>query len=297
MPLTHNELAILLQSAVSAAVEAGDFISQKSKEPFTVEQKEGGDSAASQVVTEVDRMAQDIILKSLKPTISTYDLGLLTEESEDDNSRFAKDYFWCIDPLDGTLPFIESSPGYSVSIALVAKDGSPTIGVVYDPVKSALYQAIAGQGAFKDGNSWSVQSHPPNANLTMISDRSFLQHPRFKEIDIGCKEISKMVGLNNVDLIGHGGGAMNACWVSELNPACYFKFPKTEKGGGSLWDYAATACILGEAGAHVSDIHGEKLDLNRSDSTFMNHRGILYASNTEIARHIMELYNKLIKKQ
>lgn len=296
MQLNKKELSLLLQCAISAAFQAGQFISQRSKEPFTVEQKEGGDSAASQVVTEVDRMAQEIILKSLQSTLSIYDLGLLTEESEDDNSRFAKDYFWCIDPLDGTLPFIESSPGYSVSIALVANDGTPTIGVVYDPVKSGLYHATLGQGAFKNGISWEISSQPPNDKLTMISDRSFLQHPRFKEIDNGCVEISRMTGLKDMELISHGGGAMNACWVLEHNPACYFKFPKTVQGGGSLWDYAATACILPEAGAHVSDIHGQKLDLNRADSTFMNHRGILYASNGEIANHIMKLYKRLIKE-
>ena len=83
---------------------------------------------------------------------------------------------------------------------------------------------------------------------------------------------------------------MNACWVLEHAPACYFKFPKQAEGGGSLWDYAATACILTEAGLHVSDIHGQKLDLNRGESTFMNHRGILYASDEKIADHIMKFY-------
>ena len=51
----------------------------------------------------------------------TYDLALLTEESEDDRSCFEKDYFWCIDPLDGTLPFTRNEAGYSVSIGLVAE--------------------------------------------------------------------------------------------------------------------------------------------------------------------------------
>ena len=53
-----------------------------------------------------------------------YDLALLTEELEDDGSRHVKDYFWCIDPIDGTLPFTQKKPGYGVSIALVARDGA-----------------------------------------------------------------------------------------------------------------------------------------------------------------------------
>ena len=290
MQLNKDDLSLLTQSAISAAYLAGNFISRRSKEPLTVERKTGGDSEASQVVTEVDRMAEEIILKALKPTFSIYDLALLTEESEDDKSRFEKDFFWCIDPLDGTLPFIESSPGYSVSIALVAKDGTSFIGVVYDPVENTLYHATKDQGANRNGNPWEIVVHTENSTFTLLSDRSFFLHPQFKEIEAGCIDISKKLGFKDYKLIRHGGGAMNACWVLEHAPACYFKYPKPEKGGGSLWDYAATACILNEAGLHVSDIHGEKLDLNRADSTFMNHRGILYASDEKIADHIMKLY-------
>ena len=55
-----------------------------------------------------------------------YDFGILTEETPDNGSRLVKDYFWCVDPLDGTLPFTEGTPGYSVSIALVSKSGRIT---------------------------------------------------------------------------------------------------------------------------------------------------------------------------
>jgi 3'-phosphoadenosine 5'-phosphosulfate (PAPS) 3'-phosphatase len=86
---------------------------------------------------------------------------------------------------------------------------------------------------------------------------------------------------------------MNACWVLEKQPACYFKFPKPELGGGSLWDFAATACIFQEAGALVSDINGNTLELNRHDSTFMNHQGALYSSHAVLAEKIIKLYDKL----
>ena len=86
---------------------------------------------------------------------------------------------------------------------------------------------------------------------------------------------------------------MNACWVLEKAPACYFKFPKPEDGGGSLWDYAATASLFHEAGAVASDIYGKPLDLNRPDSTFMNHRGVLFTNNHDMAERVMGLYTKL----
>ena len=251
------------------------------------------DAFHDQVVTEVDRKAQEIILNALKPTFELYDLGLLTEESEDDNSRFQKDYFWCIDPLDGTLSFIESSPGYSVSIALVSRNGVPQLGVIYDPLEKVLYHAMIGQGAFRNGIRMDLLASEKRNQFTMFSDRSFLDHPKFKLIYSECIALSRKLGFDKFELVKHGGGAMNATWVLENTPACYFKFPKKTDGGGSLWDYAASAIIATEAGAHVSDIHGNPPDLNRSASTFMNQRGILYASNAEIAHSIMDIYKKL----
>ena len=80
---------------------------------------------------------------------------------------------------------------------------------------------------------------------------------------------------------------MNALWVLEQAPACYFKFPKPQAGGGSLWDYAATACIYAELGAWCSDFAGLDLDLNRADSTFMNHRGVLVASDRALGQALL----------
>ncbi len=140
------DLQLLAESAVVAARTAGRIISRYSNQEIEVEHKDGGHTYASQVVTEVDRKAQDAILEILNPSCDEYDFALLTEESEDDHSRFQKDYFWCIDPLDGTLPFTKKETGYSVSIALVSKSGKSQIGVVYDPVHDVLWEAAVGSG-------------------------------------------------------------------------------------------------------------------------------------------------------
>ena len=64
---------------------------------------------------------------------------------------------------------------------------------------------------------------------------------------------------------------------------------KAEEGGGSLWDFAATALLLAEGGHVASDFYGEPLDLNRVDSTFMNHKGVLFATNDLLATQIQRL--------
>jgi fructose-1,6-bisphosphatase/inositol monophosphatase family enzyme len=291
MHLNTKQLKQLTDVAIDAARKAGQFISKASKQPIAVERKSGGDTEASQVVTEVDRKAQEIILSMLKPSIEQYDLGILTEESEDDNSRFEKDYFWCIDPLDGTLSFIESRPGYSVSIALVSKEGISQLGVIYDPVEEALYQATLGCGAMKNGEPIKVTSG--NSKLTLYSDRSFLDQSQFDQIYAACTELSLSLKLTGFEMANHGGGAMNATWAISNAPSCYFKFPKKPSGGGSLWDYAASSCVALEAGGHVSDIYGDRLDLNRKDGSFMNHKGILYASDTQVADGIMAIFQSL----
>ena len=79
--------------------------------------------------------------------------------------------------------------------------------------------------------------------------------------------------------------------VLERAPSCFFKFPKLT-GGGSLWDFAATACIFHEIGAVATDIHGDPLDLNRDDSTFMNHRGVLFATDDQVAAGVRSMFSR-----
>lgn len=281
------DLNWLTTHAVNAAYDAGNLIKHYQDVDVEVLHKEGGDTYASQVVTEVDQKAQDAILRILHPTCCEFDLALLTEESEDDRSRFEKNYFWCIDPLDGTLPFTRKEPGYSVSIALVAQDGSPQIGVVYDPVHDILWQATKGYGVQRNGIPWKMQSK--GKDLVFTYDRSFEDHPERLRVLMELENYAGSVGLQGVVAIQFGGAVINACHSLESAPGCHFKFSKPQEGGGSIWDYAATACLYEEAGAEVSDVHGNPLDLNRQDSTFMNHGGAVYATDHALAVKIREI--------
>lgn len=286
MRLTPEDLQHLAARAIAAARDAGELIARA--RPQRVELKAGGQSPASQVVTEVDRRSEEVILRALAPTLHRFELGLLTEEREDDGGRLERDHFWCIDPLDGTLSFIEATPGYAVSIALVARDGTPWIGVVYDPVQRTLYHAIRGQGSFLDEQAWTIAARPEGPALSLFTDRSFVDAPDHDPIIAALRQIARDLGLRELVVDATGGAVMNACRVLTHPPACYFKLPRPQASGGSLWDYAATACLFEAAGAVATDIHGEPLDLNRSGSTFMNHRGVLFASDSELAARIRE---------
>jgi len=269
-------LPYLSNIAIKAALSAGEVIQLYRNDDVLVEKKKGGTSYASQVVTAVDLACETAILAHLRPTCDEFGLALLSEETEDDGSRFKEDFFWCIDPMDGTLAFINKHPGFSVSIALVAKDGTPCIGVVFDPSTGTLYHASKGNGAYKNGSPWVIR--PANDHLTYVTDRKLKDTPRAAEIERLLDEKVAQLKLKGVATIAGAGAVMNAILVLENGPACMLKLPKKESGGGSIWDFAATACIYQELGLPATNFEGGRLDLNRKESTFMNQEGVFYAN-------------------
>ena len=278
MNLTSDDLARLCELAIEAAVTTGRYIGET--RPADVEHKQSGGSLAAQVVTEVDRESQRRILEMLAPSFGQYDLALLTEESPDDGSRLARDYFWCIDPIDGTLSFIEGVSGYAVSIALVSRDGVPWIGVAYDPVGQVTYHAIRDGGAYRNRRRWRLDPRKDAGPPRIFTDQSELSNPRFEPIADG-------LGASRGEV---GGGVMNAIRCLENPPALYFTLPKPDpRRGGCFWDFAATACIYRELGAWVSDARGKPLDLNRSDSIYLGDCGVLFATDASYARRFLDL--------
>lgn len=266
----------LQQLAITASKEAGYIIMTNFKEEYQVATKQGMSSYAAQVVTEVDKACEEAILKRLRSISEEYDLAILSEETEDDGSRLLKPYFWCIDPMDGTLAFIENRDGFSVSIALVRKDGVPVLGVVYDPVSKTVYTAQRGKGAHKNGVP--VVLEKKNDFLTYVSDKKLGYHELPESVLKEIGVIQNQLDLDTSVVLSGGGSVNNAIKVLENKPALMFKFPKKEKGGGSLWDYAATACIFHELGLRATDFKGDPLDLNRRDSLFMNQNGVWFSN-------------------
>jgi len=281
--LDGSDLLGLAERASEAARAAGAHIS--ASRPSDIQHKPGGTSPASRIVTEIDRSAQQIILDVLEPTRARFDLAVLSEEAADDGRRLTADHFWCIDPLDGTLPFAEGTDGFAVSIALLSRDGVPRLGVVFDPIRNRLYRAVYDHGLTVDGRPFTMPS-APRSSLSVFLDRSAREQPGYQSlVDAVADDLGREVAIQTGP-----GAVINACRVLDNPLACYIKLPKSSEGGGSLWDFAATACMFREAGAVATDIHGAALDLNRPDSTFMNHHGVLFASNSSLAARVRALY-------
>ncbi|WP_428235258.1 3'(2'),5'-bisphosphate nucleotidase CysQ family protein [Gracilimonas sp.] len=265
----------LKETAMEAALAAGRIIKSYLDTTIDVKVKpDGGSNYASQIVTKVDKECEDEILSYLLPTCEKHDIALLTEETEDNGSRFEKDYFWCVDPIDGTLALSRKIPDFSVSIALVSRAGTPVIGVIYDPSTETMYHAAKGHGVFKNDKLWKLPK--PNNYLTHITDKPLTKTPRPDDLMRHLYHKVDELNLSGLKVIQGGGSVLNAIKVLQHAPANMIKHPKEEIGGGSLWDFAATACIFHELGFRATNFNGDPLDLNRKGSTFMHHEGIYY---------------------
>ncbi len=285
--LSSEQLHTLCNIAIQAAQEAGQWVERFDRRKLRGVYKDAGSSEASQIVTEVDYRSEEIIRDHLRDISEQLNIGFVGEESALSTTnamkdRFEKPHFWCVDPLDGTLPFFQGRSGYAISIALVERSGKPLIGVVYDPACQRLYHAVAGEGAYRDLTPFKSQQNSSKV-LEVYADSSFKKHTKYEETLAALEHCAQDLSLNGTTFNYGCGAVKNACQVMESHHACYLKLPKREEGGGSIWDFAATACIAPESGAWVSDIYGDPLKLNRRGSTFMHREGVIFASNYQIA--------------
>jgi len=135
----------LLDQVRALAKKAGEKILEiYGREDFEVEQK-GDDSP----LTAADMASHRTIVEGLERL--TPDIPILSEESAEIpyEERRQWDWYWLIDPLDGTKEFIKRNGEFTVNIALI-HDGRAALGVVHVPVKGWTYFACSGKGAFKE---------------------------------------------------------------------------------------------------------------------------------------------------
>jgi len=144
-----------LSVAIRASLQAGSAIIDIYQSADDLEIQKKDDNSP---LTRADRAAHDVISHILMDASSTITPHLLSEEGRDIPYEERKnwEYFWLVDPLDGTKEFINRNGEFTVNIALIYKD-TPVLGVVYVPVKQTLYYAAEGVGAYKLVDSeWSM---------------------------------------------------------------------------------------------------------------------------------------------
>ena len=138
MPASEQNLADL-DLLKHAAAEAGALTLRYFRQDPKAWSKDGGSP-----VSEADH-ASDALLHELLIGARP-DYGWLSEESDDDPTRVARQRVFVIDPIDGTRAFLRGEPAYAIAIAVV-EEGCPVAGVIHLPARGETYAACLGGGA------------------------------------------------------------------------------------------------------------------------------------------------------
>ena len=233
-----NQPALLnigLMAARKGAVELEFAVKKLHK--LKVEKK-----GSTDYVTEVDRRVEQIIFEDIKSYYPEH--NFLGEESgeEINNSNVT----WILDPIDGTTNFINGFPHYCISLC-ASVDGVPTHGVIIDPTRREEFSASKGKGAQLNGERIRVsdQKNLTDALLSCSSRSTPEQNYKYNLLgtfmELYKNEITiRRTGCTALDLAYIGAGRLDGFWGNGLKP----------------WDVAAGIVIAEEAGALLSDFHG-----------------------------------------
>jgi len=137
----------LILTTILAAKRAGEAILDVYDSDFAVEQKDD-----KSPLTLADKKSNEIIENVLEQTITVNNstVPILSEEGKEISyeEREKWEYFWLVDPLDGTKEFIKRNGEFTVNIALIHKH-KPVLGIIYIPVKDVFYFAAINVGSYK----------------------------------------------------------------------------------------------------------------------------------------------------
>lgn len=228
-----------IEKIKNIALEAGEAIMQIYKKDFSVEYKDD-----KSPLTEADTKANEIICKKLQEFYPA--IPIMSEENKEVAYDVRKnwEYYWCIDPIDGTKEFIKKNGEFTVNIALIYKN-TPVLGVVYAPVLDEMYSAKKGYGAYKNDKKLPLHINDnPQEKLRVVASKSHLSKETQDFIDaLQTKEIEQV----------SKGSSLKLCMVAEGVADIYPRLAPTME-----WDTAAADAIVRESGKMTYKFENEE---------------------------------------
>jgi len=153
------DLHSLRELALDAAGQAAVLLVDKRPDRVDVAATK---SSPTDVVTEMDRSAERLIVNLIKETRP--DDSVLAEEGSADTGTTR--VRWLVDPIDGTVNYLYGLPGWSVSIGIEV-DGDLAVGVVAVPTFGETYTAVLGEGAYRDDERIRC-NRPPDLGYALV---------------------------------------------------------------------------------------------------------------------------------
>ncbi len=243
------------------AVEAGDLILEyfEGVKGIEIDTKDDGS-----IVTCADRKAEELISEKLQDILP--DIPVVGEESFSSGVRIdfsAHDFFWLVDPLDGTRAFAAGDSDFTVNIALIHK-GEPVLGVVYAPDLGEMYAGYTDINGlpkavrYFEDSEVEKEMHTrqmPDKGLVVMS--SGTSSSNSKQIE--------MLGSLKINRIVTRASSMKICVIANGKADIYPRFGPTCE-----WDTAAGHAVLRAAGGDIVDMNGNPLTYGGSDPLLLN---------------------------
>ncbi len=247
--IEKDEILNLLLAAVNASIRAGALIMEVyNSDDFQVNLK-----SDKTPLTLADRLAHDSIKNDLSKTF----IPVLSEEGRNIvyEERKGWEYFWIVDPLDGTKEFIKRNGEFTVNIALI-QNKYPLLGVVYVPVTGELYFSFTPEGAYKVSNlvatkearftynelvpiAKKIPFDKDRKNVIIVESRSHTSEETLEYIECLKEKFSDIESISR-------GSSLKMCMIAEGNADIYPRLSLS-----SEWDTAAGQAIVEGAGYQV----------------------------------------------
>lgn len=249
----------LVSIAIEAARSAGRIILKGAERPDLIKVTEKN---PDDYVTDIDQRAEQAIINLIQKSYPQH--AILAEES---GMHGSSETVWIVDPLDGSRNFIHSCPHYAVSIA-IQQAGKIEHGVVYDPLRDELFVASAGAGASLNGRRLRLVAKSAEKAFIALTypqpttEEALSWAKKIALLSTQCGGIRKM-GSAVLDLAYLAAGRFDVCVTDRLK----------------LWDFAAGALLVTEAGGLISNWQGGE-DYQEN--------GQLYAAHPKLFKHFIK---------
>ncbi|XP_076645723.1 uncharacterized protein LOC143355098 [Halictus rubicundus] len=224
------------------------------------------------LVTDYDKKIEELLITGLK--VKFPDHEFIGEESAvvGEPKQLTDKPTWIIDPIDGTINYVNSFPYACISVGLtVCKE--LVAGIIYNPLSNELYTAVKGEGAFLNGKpiktSNVTELKKALIEVEVFTLRSFSKNrdirvARFEAILESTRGI-RFIGSAALALAFVAKGALDCFQMDILQP----------------WDVAAGVLLVREAGGSINSIKSCEFDLMKPD--------VLATANETLATELKSL--------
>lgn len=227
---------VLRGTCERVALHAGDTLRKAKAEVLRVDSAEQHD-----IKLELDRRVQEQIRSEISQACP--EDGFLGEEGGEGAKPGQRE--WVVDPIDGTVNLYHGIPHYAVSIAC-RLDGQTLAGAIYDPNRDEMFSAHAGGGSACNGRPIHVAKRVDLKEAILA-----LGFSKGKATIKKCLELYHHYGDRVRKLRAMGSAALDLAYVASGRLDAYIE------QGVSIWDVAAGALLVEEAGGQVRISPGE----------------------------------------